>query len=88
MHLPINASTSGKNCRLQRVGTQIVRDATEQRENTERNQWIFSRAVTKCFGLGDSGAGFGERGTSADEGRGAVALATGPPPCAWPCFMV
>ncbi len=26
----------------------------------------------------------GERGTSADEGKGAVALATGPPPCARP----
>ncbi len=28
--------------------------------------------------------GCGERGTSADGGRGAVALATGPPPCARP----
>ncbi len=35
---------------------------------------------------GDSGGGFGERCTSADEGRGAVALATGPPPCAQPCW--
>ncbi len=36
MHLPVNASTFGKNCRLQRAGTQIVSDATERRENTER----------------------------------------------------
>jgi len=50
--LTVNASTFGKNCRLQRSGTPIVSDDTEQWENTEWNQWIYSGVVTEHFELG------------------------------------
>ncbi len=58
---------------LQRAGTQIVRDAADSygRENTERISRISGSLVEReltALSWGDGGVG--ERGISADEGKG------------------
>ncbi len=68
--------------------TQIVSDAADScgRENTERISGISgSLAEREQTALSWGDGMIGERGNSADEGKGAVALDTGLPPCARPC---
>ncbi len=89
MFLIVNATTFG-NCGLHsrpERSTRIVSDAADScgREETNRICGISgSLAEREQTALSWGDGVIGERGNSADEGKGPVALAAGPPPCARP----